>query len=145
MGLEESRFLPCPPQEGGSLPSPFLQVGDGGSHGSADSVPGMVLCLKLVVGGCPCLFKGWELVRWPGLQELMDGLDVVNDDLVSRVYVALGVEIIGAVKEPAFVMAQMRAHGLSQGGSVPGRKALAFNAPQCSWLNASSMEPQTNF
>ena len=75
MGLEEWCFLPCPTQEGGGLPSPFLQVSDGSCHGSSDSVPWMVLCLELVIGGRPCLFKGWELVLWPCLQELVDGTE----------------------------------------------------------------------
>ena len=46
----------------------------------------------------PRLFKIWQLVRWPCLDEVMDGSDVLYDDLVCRVDVALGMDIVDDIQ-----------------------------------------------
>ena len=54
--------------------------------------------LELVVGGCPGLFQGSHLLCGPGMDEAVDGSDVVYDDLVSGINVLFVMEIVGAVK-----------------------------------------------
>ena len=64
MCLEERSLRPCPPQEGGSLPSPFLKAHDGGGNGASDCVPWILLGLELLV--CTALWARLGLVGgWP--------------------------------------------------------------------------------
>ena len=41
------------------------------------------------------------------MQELVDGTDVVNDDLISRIDVAFAMEVVSAVQEPSGVMSEV--------------------------------------
>ena len=51
----------------------------------------------------------------------MDGLDVMNDDLIPRIDVALAVEVVGDVEWASIAMSKVLCHGLSQSRAVSGR------------------------
>ena len=63
-------------------------------HGSPDCVPWVLFGLELVVGGCPGLFQGSQLLGGPGMDEAVDGSDVVDNDLVSGINVLFVMEIV---------------------------------------------------
>ena len=67
----------------------------------------MLSLAELVGDLCPCLLKVLDLVRWPVVKEGVNGLDVVQNDLVTRVDVLVAMQIIGAVKKPTCMMPQM--------------------------------------
>ena len=85
-------------QEVSRLPSPFQEVDNRGCQGSSYSVPWVLFLLQLLSGQLPRLFKSWHLVGWPCLDEVMDGSDVLYDDLICRVDVALGMDIIDDIQ-----------------------------------------------
>ena len=60
----------------------------------------MLSLAELVGDLCPCLLKVLDLVCWPVVKESVNGLDVVQNDLVTRVDVLVAVQIIGVVKKP---------------------------------------------
>ena len=132
----ERGFWSGPSHECACLPAPLLEIRDGCSHGASDGVPRVGLGLELSKGGLPGLFQGCHLLCGPGMDEAVDGFDVVQDDLVSWVDVLFVVEVIGAVKKP---VAQVLGHGLPECSSVAGCQALAFHS-KCCWLDTASVE-----
>ena len=58
------------------------------------------------------LAQGLVIFCGPCLYEVVDGLDVVNDDLVTRIYVAFAVDVICDVKQATAVMSKVLCHGL---------------------------------
>ena len=137
MGKKELGFGASPMKQLGRLPAPFKEVDNGGSQWSTNGVP-KVLLLELLVGLLPC--SSWYLVLGPGLNEVVYGFDVLDQDLITGINVALGMDVIGHIQEPTGVVAQVFGHAIPQGCSVARRQALTFNSPQCHWLDASSME-----
>ena len=99
--------------EFGGLPAPFLEVDNGGCQWSTDTVPRVLLGLKLLKCLLPRLFKGWELIFWPCLDEVVNGLDVMNEDLVTGINVSFAVDIIGDIKQTSRVVAEVLRHGLA--------------------------------
>ena len=79
---------------------------NGGSKRPTHSVPGVLFLLELLVGLAPCLLQGLDLVWWPGLDEVVDGFDVLDQDLVTGIDVALGMDVVGDIEEPSCVVAQ---------------------------------------
>ena len=59
----------------------------------------------------------------------MDGSDVLYDDLICRVDVALGMDIVDDIQKAARVMAQVLGHAVSQCRSIAWCKALTFDTP----------------
>lgn len=49
------------------------------------------------MGGLPCLLQLLELFSWPGVDELVHGPGVVDNDLVCRVHVLGAVYIVGDI------------------------------------------------
>ena len=92
---QERSFRSGPSHQIGSLPSPFLEIGDGCSHGSTDCVAWVLLGLKLVIAS---LLQRSQLLRGPGMDEAVDGFDVVDDDLITWIDVLLLAQVVGTVK-----------------------------------------------
>ena len=70
------------------------EVDNGGSQGSTNSVAGVLFLLELLVCLVPCLLQRWQLVRGPGIDEVVDGFDVLDQDLVTGVNVSFGMEVV---------------------------------------------------
>lgn len=95
------------------MPSPFLEVHEGSGQRTSNTVPGVLLGLELLVSGVPSLFKSRKLLWGPCLDKVMDGFDVVNEDLITWLDVALAVDVVGYVNHPSCVMAEMLGHSLA--------------------------------
>ena len=77
------------------------------------------------------------LVFRPGLDELVHGADVMNDDLVCWVHVLVAVNISYVASR--MLWAQMLGQCMSKCCTVSESEALAFNAPDSHWLYATSV------
>ena len=86
------------------IPSPLCHVCDGSRHGAFNCVPGVLFALEVGMGGLPGLLQLLELVWWPGLDELMHGPDMVDDDLVSWVSIPVAVDVVDDVKDASIVV-----------------------------------------
>ena len=75
----------------------------------------------------------------------VNGLDVVQDDLVAWVYVCVAVQIVGAVQKASRMMPEMGGKGLSECCAVAWCQALCLNAPQCYWLDAPFVQAKSDF
>ena len=95
------------------LPTPFKEVDYGRGKRPTDTVPGVLFLLELLVGLAPCLLQGLDLVLWPGLDEVVDGFDVLDEDLITGINVAFGMDVIRHIKEPSGVMSQMFCHSIA--------------------------------
>ena len=65
---------------------------------------------------------------------------MVYDHLISRVKIAVAMEVIGAIKQSSSLVREMLGHGLSQGLPVAWGQSLAFDSPEGCWLNSASMK-----
>ena len=119
------------------LPIPLHHICYGCSHGSSYHIPWVLFLVGLIVNLSPRLFEVLDLFWRPGVVECVHGLDVVQNDLISRVHVLVAMQVIGAVQEPSCMMAQMGSKCLSEGCSISWSKTLCFYAPECHWLYTS--------
>ena len=97
-------FGPAPMKQFLRLPSPFEEVDNGCSQRPTDTVPRVLLLLEAVVCLAPCLFQGLDLVGWLGLDEMVNGFDVLDEDLITWVDVAFGVYVISDIQKSSSVM-----------------------------------------
>ena len=95
------------------LPTPFKEVHNGCSQGPTDAVPGILLLLELVVGLSPGLLQGWELLGWPCLDQVVNSLDVVYQDLITGIDVALGMNVIGDIQQASRMVSKVFAHAVA--------------------------------
>ena len=93
-------FGPAPMKQFLRLPAPFEEVDNVCSQRPTDTVPRVLLLLEVVVCLAPCLFQ----VGWPGLDEMANGFDVLDEDLITGVDVAFGVHVISGIKKSSSVM-----------------------------------------
>ena len=97
-------FGPAPMKQFLRLPAPFEEVDNVCSQRPTDTVPRVLLLLEAVVCLAPCLFQGLDLVGWLGLDEMVNGFDVLDEDLITGVDVAFGVHVISGIKKSSSVM-----------------------------------------
>ena len=86
----------------------------------------------------------WKLFFWPGLDELVHGADVVDDDLVRGVHVFAFVDVVGDIKVATSVVAELFGQCVPEGLPVPGCQALTFNTPYGNWLDASPVKSKSH-
>ena len=80
------------------LPLPLKEVGNGGCNWALDGVPGMGFVAQVLVDARPGLLQVLNLIGGPSLVQRVNGLDVMDDDLVSWVEVLVAVEVKGGIK-----------------------------------------------
>ena len=83
------------------------------ARGPRTAVPGILFLLELLVCLSPCLLQGLELLGWPCLDQVVDGLDMVYQDLVTGVDVALGMNVIGDIQQSSRVVSEVLGHALA--------------------------------
>ena len=119
-----------------NIPLPFEQVCNGCRHGATNYIPGVLSLLELVMHLSPSLLEMLELVGRPGVVEVVQSFDVVQNDLVTWVDVFVAVQVTGAIKQAPRMMSKMRGQCLSESCSVSGCQPLCFSAPECHRLYA---------
>ena len=74
------------------LPVPFIHVVYSRSHGSLNHIPLVLLLAELLRDFSPGLLEMCHLIWWPAVVKGVNGLDVVQDDLVFWVNVFVAVQ-----------------------------------------------------
>ena len=103
----EGRFTTVPMVEIVSGPAPFVEVGQGGCHWPFHMVPLMLLFVKLVAYGDPCLLDVLDMVSGPIGDQGVQSPDVVKDHLISWISKLVADLIIDDILEASLMQSQV--------------------------------------
>lgn len=85
----------------------------------------------------PSLLQVGNLVSWPCMVEIVEGSDVVDDDLIGRVEVLVAVDVVSCIQCASGVVPQLCGQCSSQSCTISWCQALSFQTPEGNGLDST--------